>query len=69
MRNDLIETSRIINRISYEDQYLFNISSQTRNLQSSQISKTKSINQLKFFYNRVIFFVANCLIRSKTVTA
>ena len=33
-----------------------NISPQTGNLQSRQISKTKSINQLDFFANRAIYF-------------
>ena len=62
--DDLIETFKIINGISNYGWNLFNISSQTENLLSRQILKTKSMNQLDFFANRIIHFWNDCLIRS-----
>ena len=56
MRWDLIETFKIINGISKYGSSFFNISQQTGNLVSRQISKTKSTKQLDFFSNRVINF-------------
>ena len=56
MKSDLIETFKIINGISNYGRHFFNISPQTGNLLSRQISKTKSTNQLDFFANRVIYF-------------
>ena len=44
-KSDLIETLKIINRISNYDRHNFNISSRITNLLSRQILKTKSINQ------------------------
>ena len=42
---------------------------QTENLLSRQISKTKSINQMDFFWLiEKYYFGTNCLIRSKTET-
>ena len=52
MRGDLIETFKINDGIyNYNRHFFFNISFQTRNLQSRQISKTKSTNQLNFCAN------------------
>ena len=56
MRSDLIETFKIINEISNYRRHFFNISPQTENLLSRQISKIKSTNQVNFFANRVIYF-------------
>ena len=57
MKGDLIETFKIIKGISNYGGYFFlDISPQTGNLLSMQISKTKSINQLDFFANRVKYF-------------
>ena len=50
MRGDLIETFKIINGISKYGTSFFNISQRTGNLVSRQISKTKSTNQLDFFF-------------------
>ena len=44
------------NGVSNHVSYFFSISPQIANLLSRQISKTKSINQLDFFTNRVIYF-------------
>ena len=62
MRGDIIETFKIINGISNYGRHFFTISLQTGNL---LISKTKSINQLDFFANWVIYFEINSPIRSK----
>ena len=56
MRGDLIETFKIGNEISNYGRYFFNISPQSGNLLSKQISKTKSTHQLDFFVNWVIHF-------------
>ena len=48
MRADLIETFKIINRISTYGRHIFNISPQTKYLLSRQISKSQSVNQLDF---------------------
>ena len=56
MRGDLNETFKIINGISNCGRHFFYIFPWTENLLSRQISKTKAINQLNFFANRVIYF-------------
>ena len=66
MRDDLTETFKIINGISNYGRHFFNISPQTWNLLSRQISKAKSISRLDIFANRVMFLEQICLIRSKT---
>ena len=50
MREDLIETFKIIGGISNYGRYFFNISSQTGNVLSRQILKSKSSHQLDFFF-------------------
>ena len=55
-KGDLIETFRIINEMSKYARHFFNISPQIGNLLSRKISKTKSINQLDFLANKVIYF-------------
>ena len=50
MRGDLIETFKIINGISNYGRHFFNISPRTGNVLSGEISKTKSTNQLNFFF-------------------
>ena len=54
MRGNLIETYKIINRISNYGRLSFSISPQTGNLLSKQILKT--INLLNFFVDRLIYF-------------
>ena len=56
MRDDLVETFQIIDRISNYGSHFFNISPQIGNLLLRQISKTKSTNQMGLFTNRVIDF-------------
>ena len=56
MRGDLIETFKIINGISNYDIHSFNISPLTGNLLSSEILKTKSINQLDLLIYKQIYF-------------
>ena len=46
IRNDLIETFKIINGFSNYGRQFFNISSRTENLLSRQTSKTKYSNQM-----------------------
>ena len=48
-RKKKTETFKIIHGISNYGRHFFNISSQTGNLLTTQISKTKSVNQLDFF--------------------
>ena len=49
-------TFKIINGISNNGRHFFNIPTWTVNLLSRQISKIKSIDQLEFFANKVIYF-------------
>ena len=49
MRDDLIETFKIINGNSNYGRHFFNNSPRTGNLLSRQISQTKSTNELDFF--------------------
>ena len=64
MRDDLIETFKIINGISNYDGHVFNISPRTGNLLSRQISKTKSADQLDVFLAIiVIYFYGNIFLK------
>ena len=56
MRDDLIETSEIIHRISNYSRHFFNISLRTGNLMSRLITKTKFPDQLEILTKRFIYF-------------
>ena len=55
MRSDLIKAFKITKEISNYGRNFFNISPQTENLLSRQISLTKFTTQLEFFANRAFW--------------
>ena len=66
MRVYLTEIFTIISGISNYDRHFLNISPQTSNLLSRQISKTKSTTNWNFLQIELNILGTNCLIRSKT---
>ena len=67
IRGDLIETFKIIRKISNSGRHFFNISPQTGNLLSRQISKTTKL--LDFLLIELYILGENYQIRSKTKMA
>ena len=57
MRGDLNETFKMIDGISTNGWFFFNISPRNGNIQSRQISKNKSIKQLIFFLMKTESYV------------
>ena len=61
LKGDLTETFKIIDGISIYGKHFFSISPWTGNLLSRQISKTKSIYQMNFFFAKGVTYFWNKL--------